>query len=1330
MNKKSLRRMCITLFATILLTCSVAVSGITGQTKVSAADTDVKSAESETTTAVKTSSEQADGTSEAAISENNSQDSGVLYTANGEAADFRDETIYFLMTTRFYDGDPSNNVQCWTAKDKNANDPPWRGDFKGLIEKLDYIKALGFTAIWITPVVENASDFDYHGYHAFNFKEVDKRYESDDCTYQDLIDAVHAKGMKIIQDVVFNHTCNYGEENLYPIFSKDTSMDLENNKCMIANESMDGMEGYNAITSNGSDDEGKLKFLRRLKVLNADAGSDTNHKYDQRDIFHHNGFVGSSFEQYIVQTGSIHYADCIDLNTENPIVYKYLVDAYGEYIKMGVDAFRVDTVKHISRLTFNKAFITQLNDIYNEVHGTTGEGNFYMFGEVCTRYRNVWNDGKPYISTPFFTWKESKEYPWDDSETAQAVATNTKSVEQNYLDNCNPSTQPTSDNVFLKGNDYHTPDYSKASGLNVIDFPMHWAFRTAGEAYQQAKEEDKYYNDSSFNVTYVDSHDYAPDNAPEKQRFAGSQATWAENLNLMFTFRGIPCIYYGSEIEFKKGCIIDEGPNLALENSGRAYFGDHIEGSVEVSDFGYYENATGNMKDTLNYPLSLHIQRLNRLRASVPALRKGQYSTDGCDGQFAYKRRYTDSTTDSFALIALTSDATFKGIPNGKYTDAITGDVQNVSNGTLKTSGIKGQGDLRVYVLDTDLTPAPGMIQGYSSYMSGGCDLIVKRIPPTGITIDKTSATLDIGDTFTISATVQPADTTSKTVTWKSDDTSVATVNNKGVVTATGEGTTKIYAATSNATKSDYDKGSGLVAVATVTVKASGVRVSSITLNKTSITLDAGNAFTLTATILPPNASEKYAKLSYASGDTAVATVTANGIITAKKSGKTTITVTSADGAKATVDVEVKGTVIYGNAIYFEKPAGWGKDIKVYMWDKGGSYKNASWPGVAMSVIDEEKGVYGIEYPDNDAKNMMVIFNDGSNQTADLTAKINGYYNSDGYVKEVATNVPPETTSEETTSQKETTSSNETTSQQETTTKREEETTHYSDVFFNGFTTSRNSGATQVGDKVKISASASPFFKNTKLTYRFTVKFAGKTTILKNYTTRSYVSWTPRKAGKYELAVYVKGEQKPLSEKKTFVVNPELKVSSFNASVDSEDAYIGCGINLSAKAVGGSKRYQYQFSYILDGEKTIIKDFGTAGKIKWTPDEEGKYRLVVSVKDVNSERVVTKSIKKYVVRKDNSLKIDYFMANRSSGMKLGKEIKLSADKIGGSGNTKFRFSYTYSGKEVIIADYSSKHTAKFKPAKPGVYRFTVTARDSSGDIAKKNIYFVVMGKNK
>ncbi len=99
----------------------------------------------------------------------------------GDRTDFRDETIYFAMTTRFYDGDPNNNVYCWDGV-LNVQDPEWRGDFQGLIDKLDYIKALGFTAVWITPVVENASGLDYHGYHALDFSKVDHRYVSKDAT--------------------------------------------------------------------------------------------------------------------------------------------------------------------------------------------------------------------------------------------------------------------------------------------------------------------------------------------------------------------------------------------------------------------------------------------------------------------------------------------------------------------------------------------------------------------------------------------------------------------------------------------------------------------------------------------------------------------------------------------------------------------------------------------------------------------------------------------------------------------------------------------------------------------------------------------------------------------------------------------------------------------------------------------------------------------------------------------------------------------------------------------------------------------------------------------
>ena len=145
--------------------------------------------------------------------------SGGDVTTTGKAlgGDFREDSIYFVITTRFYDGYEANNVHCWedATKAKNPDDDmPWRGDFLGLIEQLDYIKAMGFSAIWITPVVENGSSYDYHGYHAINFKKIDPRYDAPNGSYQDLIDAAHAKGIKIVQDIVLNHTCNFGEENL------------------------------------------------------------------------------------------------------------------------------------------------------------------------------------------------------------------------------------------------------------------------------------------------------------------------------------------------------------------------------------------------------------------------------------------------------------------------------------------------------------------------------------------------------------------------------------------------------------------------------------------------------------------------------------------------------------------------------------------------------------------------------------------------------------------------------------------------------------------------------------------------------------------------------------------------------------------------------------------------------------------------------------------------------------------------------------------------------------------------------------------------------------
>lgn len=590
-------------------------------------------------------------------------------------SDFREETIYFLMTTRFYDGDPANNVHSWDdAKAGNPDtDPAWRGDFKGLIAKLDYIKALGFSAIWITPPVKNISGYDYHGYHASNFQEIDPRFDSNGDgsamdEYQELIDEIHARDMKVIQDVVFNHTGNFGEENLHPLFRRESGTTLdENAETILTQIAAPGMlpDDYNSLLPNA-------QFQARISAMRAPLDVD-NH-------YHNHNFSGG-WEQYEVQLGSI-AGDCQDLNTENPDVANYIVDSYSKYIDMGVDAFRIDTVKHISRLTFNNEFLPAFK--------ARGGDKFFMFGEVATRYRSVWNDNKPAISTPFYTWKESTDYPWGDKETNMA------SAESHYNNNMDPSTQPSSDNHRLNGNEYHKPDWSMHSGMDVIDFPMHWAFKETSDAWRMALDNDHTYNDATFNVTYVDSHDYAPDTAPENQRYAGTQDDWAEKLSLLFSFRGIPTIYYGSEIEFMKGAPIDVGPNAPLATTGRAYFGDHLEGSVTASNFGEYQ-ASGAVQETLQYPLAQHIIALNKIRRAVPALQKGQYSTEGIDGNFAFKRRYTDDVVDSMALVVISGEATFSGVPNGTWVDIVTGDTQS---GSTVTANASGRGNIRVYVLN------------------------------------------------------------------------------------------------------------------------------------------------------------------------------------------------------------------------------------------------------------------------------------------------------------------------------------------------------------------------------------------------------------------------------------------------------------------------------------------------------------------------------------------------------------------------------------------------------------------------------------------------------
>ena len=163
-------------------------------------------------------------------------------------------------------------------------------------------------------------------------------------------------------------------------------------------------------------------------------------------------------------------------------------------------------------------------------------------------------------------------------------------------------------------------------------------------------------------------------------------------------------------------------------------------------------------------------------------------------------------------------------------------------------------------------------------------------IDVASITLNRSSLTLDIGETYTFIATVNPSNATNKKVTWSSSNGSIASVSN-GKVTARSAGTVTITAKAGNKTAS-----------ARVTVLEDEIDVTRVTINKSSFTLDIGETYTLRATVTPSNATNK--KVTWSSSNSNIASVSSSGRVTAKRAG--TVTITAKAGNKSdTVKVTV-----------------------------------------------------------------------------------------------------------------------------------------------------------------------------------------------------------------------------------------------------------------------------------------------------------------------------------------------------------------------------------------------------------------------------------------
>ena len=195
-----------------------------------------------------------------------------------------------------------------------------------------------------------------------------------------------------------------------------------------------------------------------------------------------------------------------------------------------------------------------------------------------------------------------------------------------------------------------------------------------------------------------------------------------------------------------------------------------------------------------------------------------------------------------------------------------------------------------------------------SSGYSTGTESVgaVEQVKVTGVTLDKTSLSLKVGESAALTATVSPENATNKSVTWTTSDAKVATVDAGGKVTGVAAGTATITVTTADGGKT-----------ATCKVTVTGTAVTGVTLDKTTLSLRAGESATLTAAVAPDNAANK--SVSWKSSNTAVATVDAGGKVTAVAPGSATITVTTADGNKtASCQVTVTASTVAVTGVTLE----------------------------------------------------------------------------------------------------------------------------------------------------------------------------------------------------------------------------------------------------------------------------------------------------------------------------------------------------------------------------------------------------------------------------
>ena len=557
--------------------------------------------------------------------------SGPFVGKHSLRAPVTDETFYFVMADRFENGDTDNDRGGISGdRLQHGFDPTSRGfyqggDLKGLLDRIDYVRGLGTTSIWLTPSFKNKAvqledgpSAGYHGYWVTDFTQIDPHLGTND-ELRALVDAAHGRGMKVYFDIITNHTADvigYGADGARTAYvPKDKEPYRDANGTSFDDRDYAGTGTFPPLdpsisfpyTPTLDPDEGSLKVPSWLNDVT---------------LYHNRG--NTTFTSEDSYYGDFFGLD--DLFTEHPTVVNGMIEIYKTWIgDFGIDGFRIDTMKHV-----NDEFWQKFGPEVLAYAKSQGKNEFFMFGEVFDLSR-------PFTST--FTTRNKMQavldFPFQDAA-------------RNFASKGAPTSQLA---TFFGNDDWYTDADS-----NVYQLPTFLGNHDMGRIGFFVKDDNA--------------------GATENELLARDRLAH----ELMYFSRGNPVIYYGDE----QGFTGTGGDQVARQTMFASQVADYLDDDLLGTDSTH---AQDNFNP--NHPLYKRISELAALTKAHPALRDGahqdRYSSDEA-GIYAFSRLHRGQQREYVVALNNSESEKTAAIPtyvgNGNFVRVYgSGPQQLTSNG-------------------------------------------------------------------------------------------------------------------------------------------------------------------------------------------------------------------------------------------------------------------------------------------------------------------------------------------------------------------------------------------------------------------------------------------------------------------------------------------------------------------------------------------------------------------------------------------------------------------------------------------------------------------------